>query len=143
MAKQRSFTDFHYDSYYNFYFACESWTPISRQSAENLYGLPANVFGIVQGEKLRLVAHLRKVTMFLTASADMPSLYGGIPQLSLTDFGETIVADCSSAIFDTAIGGYRYFRLTTLPQGWKWPPLFFRIAITFIITKLEKLVAKD
>jgi|LauGreDrversion4_2_1035121.scaffolds.fasta_scaffold33705_2 hypothetical protein len=38
------------------------------------------------------------------ASAEMPPLYVGILLLSLTDFGETIVSDCSSAF-----GGPAFF----------------------------------
>ena len=36
-------------------------------------------------------------------------------------------------VYDAMESHYRYFKMTTLAQGWTWSPLFFRVAITFIL----------
>ena len=45
-------------------------------------------------------------------------------------------------VYDAMAGHYRYFKMTTLAQGWKWSPLFFRMAITFILDKMRSHLHK-
>lgn len=73
------------------------WTTCSRAEAAMKYGHPANIFGVVQKEKLRLVADFRQLNLHFAASTKMPYIHHTILGLSLCAKNGLVVGDCKTA----------------------------------------------
>ena len=73
------------------------WTPAGRQECQSLYGHAANVFGVVQSDKLRLVADFRPLNVFYPASTVLPSIPYSILTLGLGGQSGLVIGDCRSA----------------------------------------------
>ncbi len=46
------------------------------------------------------------------------------------------------SLFTTCVLG-RYFRWTTLPQGWRWSPLYFNVAMAYVVDKVNEILQAE
>jgi len=118
------------------------WIPIESTVG---YELPANVFGIFQGEKIRLVADFRELNLHWSASSELAPLYGGIIALGITDYDETVVGDCSSAFLRVRLRqplwihtGRGHFITTRMNFGLNFGPEGLRCSAGKIFSQINK-----
>ena len=86
-----------FDALVEGYVATGWWAPCDRRVALAEYGHPANIFGVMQRGKLRLVADFRQLNLFFAASTRMPSIHDSLLSLTLCARDGLIVGDCKSA----------------------------------------------